>query len=198
MIRTGALLAILLVGIAGCHRDAADCPGGAQLQGQKPPAGFVQWCARTDGAKHGPWREWHANGNPKSSGSYVDGKMEGKWQTFSDDGALKNEGVYKAGRKDGTWTQYYGKDEGGTKNRVEEHHAGSPEVHWIAFRSDGTKWAEGTELSSQPNGAYTEYHANGKVAVKGDYSAGKKAGEWSYFDDEGRPSSAPTGTFDQR
>ena len=65
----------------------------------------VQWCARGDGVKHGPWREWYANGNPKSAGNYVDGKMEGKWQTFYEDGSVKTEGVYKGGFKDGIWTQ---------------------------------------------------------------------------------------------
>jgi antitoxin component YwqK of YwqJK toxin-antitoxin module len=197
MIRFGAVFALLFFAITGCQHGAADCPSGAQLRGKKPPDGQLEWCARPDGVKHGPWREWNANGTPKSAGSYVDGKMEGKWQTFSEDGSLKTEGVYKSGLKDGVWTLYYDKGEGGTKNRVEERHAGSSEVKWTAFRSDGTKWAEGTELGSQPNGPFTEYHANGKVAVKGNYAAGAKTGEWSYFDKEGKPSSTPTGTFGQ-
>ena len=197
MMRIGSLLALLLLGLAGCHRGAADCPSDTQLHGNKPPAGQLQWCARPDGVKHGPWREWHANGNQKSAGTYVDGKMEGKWQTFSEDGSVKTEGLYKGGLKDGIWTQYYGKEDGGKKNRVEEHHAGSSEVKWTAFRSDGVKWAEGTLLGAQPNGAYTEYHDNGKVAAKGNYVSGAKAGEWLYFDKDGRPSSTPTGSFAQ-
>jgi len=196
--RIGPVLAVLFVAVAGCHRSPADCPSGAQLHGNKPPDGQLQWCARSDGVKNGPWREWHANGNAKSVGTYVDGKMEGKWQTFSEDGSLKTEGVYTGGLKDGVWTQYYDKGEGGTKNRVEEHHVGSSEVKWTAYRSSGAKWAEGTELGSQPNGPYTEYHSDGKVAVKGNYAAGAKIGEWSYFDKDGKPSSTPTGSFDQR
>ena len=192
MTRFGAVLALL--GLAGCH---GDCPSGAQLSGKKPPAGQVQWCARPDGSKHGAWREWYPNGTPKSAGDYADGKMEGKWQTFYEDGSLKGEGVYKGGFKDGTWTQYYSKADGGGKNRVEEHHAGSSEVKWTAFHGDGVKWAEGTLVGMRPHGAYTEYHDNGKVAVKGNYNAGEKAGEWSYFDAEGKPSSTPTGTFQQ-
>src|SRR4051794_28073627 len=108
-----ALVAVLSVGLIGCNRSS-DCPGGAQLQGKKPPAGQVQWCARADGVKQGPWHEWYANAKPKSAGGYVDGKMEGKWQTFYEDGSLKTEGVYKGGLKDGTWTQYYSKGDGGT------------------------------------------------------------------------------------
>ena len=197
MMRIGAVVAVLLLAVVGCHRGPSECPGGAQLRGKKPPDGQLAWCTRSDGVKHGPWREWHANGNPKSVGAYDDGKMEGKWQTFSEDGSLKTEGVYKRGLKDGVWTQYYGKDDGGTKNRVEEHHAGSYEVKWTAFRSNGVKWAEGTLVGSQPNGPYTEYHANGKVAVKGSYASGARVGEWSYFDKDGKPSSSPTGTFEQ-
>jgi antitoxin component YwqK of YwqJK toxin-antitoxin module len=188
MIRIGAVALALVA----CHTD---CPSGAQLHGQKPPAGQVQWCARADGVKNGAWHEWYQNGNPKSAGSYTDGKMEGKWQTFYEDGSLKTEGLYKAGLKDGTWIQFYGKDDGGGKNRVEEHHAGSSEVKWTAFHGDGVKWAEGMLLGMRPHGPYTEYHDNGKVAVKGNYNAGEKAGEWSYFDADGKPSSTPTGSF---
>jgi antitoxin component YwqK of YwqJK toxin-antitoxin module len=196
MARAGTFLAIVCVGLVGCHRGPADCPGGAQLQGKKPPAGQLQWCARPDGVKHGPWREWHANGNTKSAGSYVDGKMEGTWQTFFEDGALKSEGVYRGGFKDGIWTQYYDKGEGGTKNRVEEHHAGSNEVKWTGFRPNGAKWAEGTQVGTRPQGAYTEYYPDGKVAVKGNYNSGEKTGDWSYFDAEGKPSpTKPPGTF---
>src|SRR5690242_13515768 len=82
MMRIGPVVALLSLGFVGCHRGSADCPSGAQLQGKKPPAGHIQWCARPDGIKQGPWREWHANGNPKSAGNYLDGKMDGKWQTF--------------------------------------------------------------------------------------------------------------------
>jgi antitoxin component YwqK of YwqJK toxin-antitoxin module len=197
MIRIGCMLALLSAGAAGCRRGSADCPGSAELQGKKPPAGFVQWCARADGVKHGPWHEWNADGSPKSSGSYADGKMEGKWQTFHEDGSLKTEGLYKGGLKDGVWTQYSPKSDGGTKTRVEEHHAGSSEVKWTAFQGAGVKWAEGTMLGSRPEGPFAEYYGDGKVAVKGNYKSGQKSGDWSYFDKEGKPSSTPTGSFPQ-
>ncbi len=191
----GSVLAVVSLGLVACHRGPADCPSGARLQGKQPPAGYVQWCARPDGVKHGSWREWYGDGKPKSAGTYVDGKMEGKWQTFHEDGSLKSEGIYKGGLKDGIWTQYYSKGDGGAKNRVEEHHVGSYEVKWTAYYPGGAKWAEGTQLGVQPNGPYVEYHDNGKVAATGTYNFGKKVGEWSYFDKEGRPSSTPTGTF---
>jgi antitoxin component YwqK of YwqJK toxin-antitoxin module len=195
MLRVGFVLAVFLL---GCTRGSSECPGGAQLQGKKPPDGQVQWCARSDGAKHGPWHEWYPSGTPKSAGPYADGKMEGKWQTFYEDGSLKTEGVYKGGLKDGTWTIFYSKADGAKKNRVEEHHAGSNEVTWTAFHPDGSKWAEGTTVATRPQGAYTEYYADGKVAVKGTYVAGEKSGDWSYFDKDGKPSSTPTGTLQQQ
>jgi antitoxin component YwqK of YwqJK toxin-antitoxin module len=196
MTRIGAVVVVVVsLSMGGCNRGSSECPGSAQLQGKKPPAGQLQWCARTDGVKHGPWREWYANGAAKVVGAYVDGKMDGKWQDFFEDGALKSEGVYKGGLKDGLWTQYYDKADGGTKNRVEEHHAGSSEIKWTGFRSDGAKWAEGTLVGSRPQGLYTEYHPNGIVAVKGTYSSGEKSADWSYFDKEGKPSTTPTGSF---
>jgi antitoxin component YwqK of YwqJK toxin-antitoxin module len=198
MIRIGAVFAVLSLALVGCQSESTtNCPSGAQLTGKQPPAGQLQYCARANGVKHGPWREWYANGKPKSAGAYAEGKMDGNWQTFYESGSLKTDGIYKSGLKDGVWTQYYDKDDGGTKNRVEEHHAGSNDVKWTAFRADGRKWAEGTLRGSRPDGAYTEYHENGKVAVKGIYTSGEKTGDWSYFDDEGRPSSTPTGSFDQ-
>jgi len=198
MMRIGFVVVGLSFALVGCNRGSADCPGGAQRHGKKPPAGQVEGVASAVGVKQGPWRECSPNGNPSSAGSYVDGKMEGKWQTFYEDGSRKSEGLYKAGFKDGIWTIYYSKGDGGTKNRVEEHHAGSQEIKWTVFRSDGAKWAEGMEMGSRPHGPYTEYHDNGKVAVKGNYAAGAKAGEWAYFDKEGKPSSTPTGTFQQQ
>ena len=71
------------------------------------------------------------------------------------------------------------------------------EVKWTAFRSDGAKWAEGTLVGSRAQGPYAEYYDDGKLAAKGNYAAGEKAGEWSYFDRDGKPSSTPTDTFHQ-
>jgi len=195
MIRIGAVVAAAVLALVGCHRGSADCPRGSQLHGQKPPAGQLQWCSRGDGVKNGPFREWYANGKLSSAGDYADGKMEGKWQSFFDDGALKAEGVFKGGLKDGIWTQYYNTADGGKKNRIEEHHAGSAEIKWTAFRNDGSKWAEGMTVGSRPQGAYTEYYASGKVAAKANYAAGERVGDWSYFDSEGKPSSTPTTSF---
>jgi antitoxin component YwqK of YwqJK toxin-antitoxin module len=187
---------LLVIALAGCTRGSPECPG-TQLMGKRPPAGQLEWCARSDGTKHGRWSEWYPSGTPKSVGSYVDGKMEGTWRSYHEDGSLKSEGAYKGGFKDGTWTIYYSKGDGGKKNRVEQHQAGAPKVDWVVFRPDGSKWAEGSSLAARQDGPYTEYHANGQVAAKGTYSAGEKSGQWLYFDAEGKPSATPTGNSQQ-
>ncbi|HEX3852116.1 MAG TPA: hypothetical protein VHW01_14190, partial [Polyangiaceae bacterium] len=138
------LALVVLVAAVGCAKNP--CPDGARQQGK---AGKLQWCARPDGRKHGPWTEWHPSGKLKSQGQYRDGKMEGRWVTYFEDGARNVEGDYKGGLKDGIWTTYY--EDGKTKNRVEEHHLGSWEIKWTAWHSDGTKWAEGIILGSQEN-----------------------------------------------
>ena len=137
--------------------------------------------------------EWHPNGKIKTEGSYVNGKMEGRWVSYFETGVKQLEGEYRGGLKQGLWTLYY---EEGQKNREEVHSsAGSHEVKWTAWRSDGKKWAEGTLLAQRAQGLYSEWHPNGVLAVQGHYANGEKAGEWKYWDLDGKPSVEPQGDF---
>ncbi|HTQ45831.1 MAG TPA: hypothetical protein VMI75_23915, partial [Polyangiaceae bacterium] len=77
MIRAAlAAVALLTVSSVGCSRResaaaAGTCPDGASLQGDAPPKGNLQWCARADGVKDGRWTEWHPNGHVKTEGQYA-------------------------------------------------------------------------------------------------------------------------------
>ena len=58
------------------------------------------------------------------------------------------------------------------------------------FSMEGTLKAEGTFIDKSlqvEHGAFTFYHANGKVESKGQYVMGHKSGVWLRFDQWGRP-----------
>jgi antitoxin component YwqK of YwqJK toxin-antitoxin module len=175
----------------GCSRSNP-CPEGARLHGRAPPAGTLEWCAKSDGQKHGRWTEWFPGGKIKSEGRFADGEMEGLWVSYFETGVKQLEGTYRGGLKQDLWTLYY---EEGQKNRQEIHAAGSPDVKWVAWRQSGMKWAEGTLRGQRAQGPYSEWHPNGTLAIRGQYESGEKVGGWTYADADGKPSGAPQGDF---
>jgi antitoxin component YwqK of YwqJK toxin-antitoxin module len=70
-------------------------------------------------------------------------------------------------------------------------------VPWTAWREDGSKWATGTIVDLQDQGAYEEWHANGQPAAEGVYEKGQKVGDWRYWDLDGNPSTTPQGDLDR-
>ena len=126
MRRDVGLLAIALVVVA-CSSPSPivplterDCPEGAVVAGNAPPAGDQQRCELPGGIRHGKsrawypngrlryeteWRQgkrhgdftfWHENGRKKSEGRDVDGIPEGKWISWAEDGTVLQERVFAA------------------------------------------------------------------------------------------------------
>lgn len=163
------------------------------MRGKAPPDGDRQWCATSDGVKHGPWREWYANGSIQTEGQFERGKMSGRWVSSFETGARKETGSYSDGLKVGVWTKWY---EDGTVAR-ETHFDGSSRSTWTVWRENGIKWAEGETVSAHFDGPYREWHYNGQLAAEGSYRTGQKVGEWRYWTFEGQPTDEPVGDLDE-
>jgi antitoxin component YwqK of YwqJK toxin-antitoxin module len=46
------------------------------------------------GVRHGPFREWHANGRPKTDGAYADGERDGRWRRWDEGGRPVADQIY--------------------------------------------------------------------------------------------------------
>jgi antitoxin component YwqK of YwqJK toxin-antitoxin module len=140
------------------HNDG--CPEGTKRRGDERKK---TWCANLQGAKHGPYTEWHAGdyalGSVKSSeGTYRDGKRHGYWVFFDIAGAISNSGAFIDGDKAGRWVDYY---------------------------SEGTHYygTEGVFAGGKPHGTHKTWRWSGDMydalVEVGDYEAGGKTGQWT-------------------
>ncbi len=80
------------------------CPSGTQPRGAVPPEGTRTWCEKIGqdaGIKHGWMTEYHANGQPLSSGEYRDGLRVGVWSRFYDDGQKRVQAQFEDGLQHG-------------------------------------------------------------------------------------------------
>ena len=59
-----------------------------------------------NGKKHGPWVEYHDNGQLRSKGAYKDGKEHGPWVSYHDNGQLRSKETYEDGKEHGPWVGY--------------------------------------------------------------------------------------------
>ena len=60
-----------------------------------------------NGKRHGPWVEYHENGQVWLKGIYKDGKLDGPWVGYNENGQLESKGTYKDGKMDGPWVGYW-------------------------------------------------------------------------------------------
>lgn len=67
------------------------------------------------------------------------------------------------------------------------------QTHWDnGYRRTETTFIGASNSAGRtPHGQHHAWHENGALAEEGDYDHGQKTGEWSYFDDQGKPTAAP-------
>lgn len=121
-------------------------------------------------------------------GLFLNGWGQDENKTFYDNGQVMTEGAYNAsGKPDGPWVYYWSN---GKKQREGTYRNGHPIGAWKEWYENGQVKASLSFLLSGSetvkNGAYTMYHENGKVAVKGNYSYGRKTGTWLRYDEAGK------------
>jgi uncharacterized protein len=162
--------------------------------------------------REGAWKFYHENGATEQEGVYVNGKPEGDWRWYYMGGEVLREETYYNGLLDGIMTEY---DEAGSVITKGEYIEGKEEGVWY-FRlgdsetegnyADGMRnglWKvydlqkgmgqqnilrfEGRFIEDNPHGKHTWYWDNGNKKEEGDYSMGRKEGEWIYYNYDGTP-----------
>ena len=59
-----------------------------------------------NGIRHGPWVEYHENGQLHYKGNYINGERDGAWVWYVDNGLLLLKGNYIDGKKEGPWVGF--------------------------------------------------------------------------------------------
>jgi len=146
------------------------CEPGTTLEVARAPEP-TWFCARPDGARHGPFVTVFPDGQPEITGAYKDGLLDGAWQRHGVTGAIVETGSYAAGQKTGRWqmTSAAGAGLGGYDMRA----GTGTEKHWL---EDGTLYRERTLKAGVPNGAEKIYAADGTPLVTSQWTAGKLDG----------------------
>jgi antitoxin component YwqK of YwqJK toxin-antitoxin module len=78
----------------------------------------ASWCETNRGTKHGPYVQYHLNGEVKEEGYYEYGDREGVWVEYHTTGAIRLEGEYHHGERVGTWVRY---DRSGNETTVTDY-----------------------------------------------------------------------------
>jgi antitoxin component YwqK of YwqJK toxin-antitoxin module len=59
------------------------------------------------GRRHGQWKDFYSNGNPKDETNWMQGHKEGPARTWHENGTLKTEGAFKNGKPEGAWKEWF-------------------------------------------------------------------------------------------
>jgi len=135
--------------------------------------------------REGEWKSYYENGNLKESGLYLNNKRVSNWKMYFEDGVLKGEINYVDDF--GVFKEYYhsGKLFGeGSKLGARDF------GHWRFFTEDGTLQREGDYTNGKKNGNWIMYYPSGKVASRGNYNNDKPDGKWEYFYEDGKVSNS--------
>jgi antitoxin component YwqK of YwqJK toxin-antitoxin module len=158
------------------------------------PSGAVEdEMAFSDGFGSGTWRAYYPDGALGSEGAVVDGARTGKWLFWRADGRQRVEAWFDVrGWASGTWRLSYFVAEGDQYQLV-PYEDGLPHGVVKGF------WVEGdvpiheyTWVAGLKQGAYTEWHPNGQVRVRGGYADDQLHGTWESFYPDGAPETVRT------
>jgi antitoxin component YwqK of YwqJK toxin-antitoxin module len=116
---------------------------------------FATYTSQGKDLRHGPWKEWYANGKPLQDGYYQNDKKTGTFTFWHENGQIAVTGEYKDDVPQGLWVWYH---ENGLKSAIGKYQDGAYIGEWRWWNEDGKltkrKTYTGTEgLSSQPQDA---------------------------------------------
>jgi antitoxin component YwqK of YwqJK toxin-antitoxin module len=131
-------------------------------------------------------KSFYKNGKVMAEGVYFKQQKEGKWLYYSDvDEALISEENYKNGKLHGKVITFY--PESGKPAEILEYRQGKREGPLRKFFPEGSTMTEGTFVNDSLDGKFTLYWPDGRIQVSGAYQHGMQSGDWTYFDEEGKP-----------
>lgn len=140
-----------------------------------------------DGKPHGMWRWYYENGQLWREESYRSGSKDGLSVTYDETGRVIESGDFLDGEEDGPWFELIGD----TYTRG-EYRDGRRTGIWTSYflnisegRTDSICFFRGRFVDDNPDGKHVYYYENGRERMKGSYSAGRRDGEWYYFNEDG-------------
>ena len=101
-IQVVALLAALGAALEGAHAAPSRPATEAAQRAAESPASesLGREASYLEGRRHGLWREWNADGQPREEGWFEEGRRQGPWNFWESDGTLGlRSGNYEAGRR---------------------------------------------------------------------------------------------------
>jgi antitoxin component YwqK of YwqJK toxin-antitoxin module len=124
---------------------------------------------RLDGLLHGPVTSWFDSGKVKSESTYVHGEPEGRMTFYFPSGTKEIEGNLVNGSRDGTW--YYFNEDGTIQLQMlyakgELKKERKENGLFREYYDDEQLKSEETYRKGKREGAFKEYHSNGKWVMK--------------------------------
>lgn len=186
--RVEALAALALVLAAACSRGGSDmkqAEATTEVQhhpnGKKSAEGPLR-----DGAKHGHWTTWDADGQVTSEGDYRAGVKDGAWLESHLEGAelVVERGTRIAGRREGPWKVT---TRAGTPVRDEQWHNDVMEGPWRRYHPNGKLAEDGARSGNKAHGHWTYYYPDGQKQKEGDFDHGAANGPWRGWYPDGKP-----------
>jgi len=114
---------------------AISCPPASSLVAREGPQGKEERCVLPGSEKrHGPFRTWYRDGNPREEGAYRFGKPQGTWTYYYPNGQKRMEGNWHFGKVQGVWTYWY---DNGKRESMGRFRNGEREGTWSYWDTDG-------------------------------------------------------------
>lgn len=158
-----------------------------------------------DGTRTGTWTFYYHSGKIKCTGNYNNGVKEDAWVYYYENGNKEQVGKYRKNIPFGVWNWYYPNgqlgrtenynaygllegvmtefDSAGNEIARGEYYAGLQEGEW--FYQIGDHKEVGAFTVGQPNGVWTHYYLNGKIAFTGQFEEGTPKGKHTWYHQNG-------------
>ena len=130
------------------------------------------FCARSDGAKHGPFYTLFPDLKIEVSGTYKDDKIDGPWRRNHPNGTLAEEGTYISGVPTGAWRQLDAS--GGVLGEYKLSDGTGRQQRWLA---DGPLYSDVSLSKGVRHGAMRVLDRNGAIVTIAKYVGGKLEGK---------------------
>ena len=171
-------LSLLVVLVAGSPAlaEELECPDGARLEGEAPPRGVKQWCAREDGTQHGPSVFWYPFGRKRVEANFCKGRLCGAYRQWWDNGQLAQEGAYEDDRKHGAFTE---RDPDGTVRVFQEYRKGVLHGRSKAWWANGRPMLDLSYVDGEQDGPALTWFESGRKKTQGAFRKGRQHGDWT-------------------
>ena len=124
---------------------------------------------------------YYPDGKKEQEGRFKEDVLSGQWVWYYPNGQVKREEFYnRQGNLEGLVTEY---DSLGNELAKGEYFNGVQEGEW--FYHVGDYKEVGAFSLGQPNGVWTHYYLNGRVAFQGEYIEGEPKGKHVYYHKNG-------------